>query len=601
MDSEKNAGPWNPGVLSQMPRELRPLATIFRPENVFTSVAAADELQGLTGFGLNELVVFRPQRLALHELLIRVTADFSVPDGSQIGDLGINFRRIASRILTCYVEPEMDAITRAYDQARRRLTDAVTAALADAVPGLAAPVAPPAPAPVPKPRRGLLSLVKTRSAPAAAPLLDREWGPAQIAECERRACAAPDELTRLAQRSLARVLAALFAAHGHAWGTRELIISLARDLACNSYGSDTIGESIAPILQRAAHQEGYGLLPDQTQPIVINTKGPSASGKSTLRPLQRKLAAEIGVRWSDFALISPDIWRKQLLDYGTLGAAYKYAGAFTADELQLVDQKLDRYMARKSRSHHMSHLLIDRFRFDSFAPDSDEEGSNFLTRFGQTVYLFFVITPPEQLVERAWKRGLEFGRYKAVDDTLAHAVEAYTGIPNVFFTWVRRSDKRILFEFLDNDVPLGRRPRTVAFGGNDTFNVLDVARLLNIERYGRIRIDATAPELLYPDRGLLDAERNVSFLKRCIEGFRCVNFAEQATGRIYLRMEHGAPVWVDRTVLQAALRDADTLAGVRAVAPRALDGEIASTDTPQRLHGEGAAGAAPTLGVWGGR
>ena len=100
----------------------------------------------------------------------------------------------------------------------------------------------------------------------------------------------------------------------------------------------------------------------------------------------------------------------------------------------------------------MSHLLIDRFRFDSFAPDSDEAGSNLLTRFGQTVYLFFVITPPEQLVERAWKRGLEFGRYKAVDDTLAHAVEAYTGIPNVFFTWVRRSDKRIRFEFLDNTV-----------------------------------------------------------------------------------------------------------------------------------------------------
>ena len=153
----------------------------------------------------------------------------------------------------------------------------------------------------------------------------------------------------MAQRSLARVLAALFAAHGHAWGTRELIVSLARDLACNSYGSDAVGETIAPILQRAAHQEGYGLLPDQTQPIVINTKGPSASGKSTLRPLQRKLAGEIGVRWSDFALISPDIWRKQLLDYGTLGAAYKYAGAFTADELQIVDQKLDRYMARKSR------------------------------------------------------------------------------------------------------------------------------------------------------------------------------------------------------------------------------------------------------------
>jgi hypothetical protein len=595
MDSEKDAGPWNPGVLSQMPRDLRPLATIFRPENVFSSVAAADELQGLTGFGLNELVVFRPERLALHELLIRVTADFAVPDGSQIGDLGINFRRIASRILTCHLVPEMDAITRAYDQARRQLTDAVAAALSAAVPGLAATIAP-----AQKPRRRLLSLVRPRPSPVAAPLVDREWGPAQIAECERRASAASDELSRMAQRSLARVLAALFAAHGHAWGTRELIISLARDIACNSYGSDVIGETIAPMLQRAAREEGYGLLPSQTEPIVINTKGPSASGKSTLRPLQKKLAGEIGARWSDFALISPDIWRKQLLDYGSLGAAYKYAGAFTADELQIVDQKLDRYMARKSRSGHMSHLLIDRFRFDSFAPDSDEEGSNLLTRFGQTVYLFFVITPPEQLVERAWKRGLEFGRYKAVDDTLAHAVEAYTGIPNVFFTWVRRGDKRILFEFLDNDVPFGQRPRTVAFGGNDTFNVLDVARLLNIERYGRIRIDATGPELLYRDRESLAAERNVSFLKRCVEGFRCVNFAEQATGRIYLRIERGLPVWVDRSALQTALHDSDTLAGVRAVAPRALQGEIASADSPRYLS-EDAAEAPPTLGLWGGR
>ena len=163
------------------------------------------------------------------------------------------------------------------------------------------------------------------------------------------------------------------------------------------------------------------------------------------------------MRWSDFALISPDIWRKQLLDYATLGPAYKYGGAFTGEELQIVDQKLDRYMARKAERGEMSHLLIDRFRFDSFAPDSDEAGSNLLTRFGHSVYLFFMITPPESLVERAWKRGLEVGRYKAVDDTLAHGVEAYSGMPQLFFTWVRRTDKRVHFEFLDNSVPLGER------------------------------------------------------------------------------------------------------------------------------------------------
>ena len=143
-------------------------------------------------------------------------------------------------------------------------------------------------------------------------------------------------------------MSALFATHGGPWGTRELIESLATDLACNTYGSIALGEFVDPILRDAARRpEGYVLLPPQQQPVVINIKGPSASGKSTLRPLQRSLAGDIGERWSEFALISPDIWRKLLLDYGALGTAYKYGGAFTAEELRIVDQKLDRYMARK--------------------------------------------------------------------------------------------------------------------------------------------------------------------------------------------------------------------------------------------------------------
>src|SRR5450432_2130674 len=98
-------GPWNPGIQSQLPKALLPLATIFRSDNVFTSIAAVTELEGLTGFALSELVVFRPQRLALHELLVRVTADFAVPDGTRIADLGLNFRQIARLLLSHYLEP----------------------------------------------------------------------------------------------------------------------------------------------------------------------------------------------------------------------------------------------------------------------------------------------------------------------------------------------------------------------------------------------------------------------------------------------------------------------------------------------------------------
>jgi hypothetical protein len=553
-------GPWNPGIESQVPKELRHLATIFRAENVFTSVAAANELRGLTGFNLSELVVFRPQRLALHELLVRITADFAVPDGTQIADLGLNFREIARLLLSRYLEPAMDTITAAYRGASRDVNDIIEPALSR---------------------------------------LSRNWGPQEIAEFEKLAAAAGNAAAVAGYKSLARVLSALFTTQGAAWGTKNLIAAMAGGMAGNDFGSDCIGQAIAPLLQAAAREQGYKLLPRQEHPVVINTKGPSASGKSTLRPLQKKLAGDIGVHWSDFALISPDIWRKQLLDYASLGAAYKYAGALTSDEVQIIDQKLDRYMAAKNRRGDMSHLLIDRFRFDSFAPDSAEAGSNLLTRFGQTVYLFFVITPPEMLVERAWKRGLEFGRYKAVDDTLAHSVEAYSGIPDVFFTWVRRSDKRIQFEFLDNTVCLGERPRTAVFGDNETFNVLDVKATLDIARYARIHVDAAAPEYLYPDPGLLEAAKNVDFLKRCVKTFHYVNFADQASGRIYLRIERGQPVQKERAAFETAIQTPDTLAAIRAVAPAALTGNLADAPHPAYLNAKDGPARPPTLGQWG--
>ena len=97
-----------------MPAALRPLATLLRPENVTTGLASVAELETLTGFPLAELVVFHPRRLVLHELLVRVMADFSVPDGSRIEDLGINFREIVRVLLTGYLEPQMERITAAW-------------------------------------------------------------------------------------------------------------------------------------------------------------------------------------------------------------------------------------------------------------------------------------------------------------------------------------------------------------------------------------------------------------------------------------------------------------------------------------------------------
>lgn len=593
----EGSGPWNPGISSELPTQLRPLVTLLRPENTRTSLASALELQKLTALPLAELVALRPERLLLHELLVRVTADFSVPDGSRIEDLGINFREMVRSLLARYLTPNMPALMAAFEQTRSELIRLIQTGLADVAGGT-------------RPRWDLshIAACQSRAATYLATTnlaTTRHAAPHPAAPAPAStptptsAPAPPQALQAVAYRSLAQVMSALFAVHGQPWGTRELIVSLATDLACNTHGSEVLGQMIEPLLQQAAREQGYGLLPPQPHPVVINTKGPSASGKSTLRPLQKRLAAAIGVPWSDFALISPDIWRKQLLDYASLGKAYKYAGALTSDELQIVDQKLDRYMALKQRRGTMSHLLIDRFRFDSFAADSDQAGSNLLTRFGHSVYLFFMITPPEQLVERAWNRGLEVGRYKAVDDTLAHGVEAYAGMPNVFFTWIRRSDKQINFEFLDNSVRLGALPRTVAFGSNDTIHVLDVSRLLDIERFGRVNIEARTPGSLYVDRSRLEPRYNLGFLKQCIGGFREVIFAEQASGRIYLRMLAGRPTLMDRELFDRMVRDPDVRVSFEALVPDALNGTVDTCQEAQYLGNSPSRASSPTIGAWG--
>ena len=586
-------GPWNPGIHSDLPRRLVPLSTIFRPENVFTTVEQAEELQDLSGLPLEELAIFRPERLVVHELLIRVTADLSVPDPEavSIDELGINFRRMTNTILTKYIAPHMHEIVPAYDSLKRALSALIDAELS----AVLFPARRTANAEGSTSRAWFLRLLPER----------REASPGDQEQGEREEQALrqwtagtesnDDPLRKAAYRSLARVVSAICARHGRLWGSKALLASLAVDLACNEYGSIAIGQLIEPFIREACERENYRLLPAQERPMVMNTKGAPASGKSTLRPRQRKLASKLGVQWSEFAIISPDIWRKYLLDYASLGASYKYAGAFTGRELAVVDQKLDRYMAYKAACRGMSHLLIDRFRFDSFAPHSDEAGSNLLTRFGAGIYMFFMITPPHETVTRAWKRGLEVGRYKAVDDLLAQNVEAYTGMPTLFFTWALRPNKLVHYEFLDNSVRLGDQPLTVAFGWNGEMNILDVKGILDIERYCKINVGADAPEKVYRDREAMAAANNTQFLARCIHEIPVVNFAARDTGRIYARFESGRLARADRHMLEHVLQDDETRAGILAVAPDAMssNGDAGTMEVLQanRFH---------TLGRWGG-
>ena len=558
-------GPWNPGIDSALPAAFMPLATVFNTANVFGTIAQLQELRDFCGLPLEALSMFRPERLALHEVLIRVMADLSVPDGERYEDLGVNFRRMTARIMKDHVAPRLPAIERAFHEFR----EAAHGFLKDA---LAARVVPEssALAETGSARWSLPGLLGARRPsrsrlPAAAPTA-AEQDASRIEALRRRSQSTADPFEAACYRALVAATDAVFATHGRLIRGSDLTAAVALRLVCNDHGSRVVGAVIDELMPAAVERESYRWLPPQTHPMVMNVKGASASGKSTMRPLEKQLARKLGVNWEDFALISPDIWRKYLLDYVSLGPAHRYAGTLTGMELAIIDRKLDRYMAHKATVGNLPHLLIDRFRFDSFSSKPDEEnGSRLLTRFGTDVHMFFMITPPEETIERAWTRGLQVGRYKAVDDLLAHNVEAYTGIPGLFFTWALHEDKRIHFEFLDNSVPEGHRPRTVAFGSNGVMNILDPSGLLDVDRYRKINVNAKRPCEIYARLPSKDEDFQAIFMKECVHRIPRVTFASQDTGDIYARTVNGELVYWDARRFDRALSDRRSRAAVATV------------------------------------
>lgn len=592
-DAGEGLGPWNPGINSLLPRRYYPLATLLSASNSEVPLSEVEELAVHAGLDLHAISRLKPERLLLHEVLIRVMTELTIADGPSASDLGLNFRRIVARLLSGHFFALADECRRVQVEARSEIARFISKELGFLVPPSEAACVGGETA------RGIWSfLERRRDRPRAARTGDGRDDQVVRAISRWHALAheTPDPLAAACYGALHKAAGGVLGKQGSLVGHAAIVSMIASDIATNDVASQRIGELLDAVFEAAAQAEGLRLLPSQSRPVVMNTKGASAAGKSSLRPQQRLLAERIGVDWSDFALISPDIWRKQLLDYNALGPARRYAGTLTAHEVEVIDRKLDGYIARRAGRGRRTHMLIDRFRFDSFAPEGAEDSATqLLTRFGSEVYLFFVITPPEATVERAWTRGEMVGRYKAVDDLLAHNVEAYTGFPNLFFRWSASTDKTVQYEFLDNSVCEGQIPRTVAFGVNGEMTILDVEKIADIDRYKHINIGATSPTEIYAAaRGGVEANgsKDALFLRECIRRLPCVVLAEHTTGEVYARFRNGCadlycPEVMVRAVRNPALRTLILELGVEQVS--------AARDGHRRLPRSDAR----TLGAWG--
>jgi len=529
---------WNPGIETEIPAGYKNQETIYLSENTATAFDEILELAQMTGLSHEELIHFHPERLILHEVIIRITAEIAIVDSDEEADLGITFRQIADKILHTYIQPNIDDIRNSYQAMQQHAKFFIEKELQDS-----------------------LSTLNVATNHHKIPLLKRIWpfGNTQkdqvtrsplsqqerefkiVSGFKQKELNADNPLTSAIYRSLTRVLGAIANQRGYLGQDIALLTKLSTRHVGYYYGSRLIGEMVQPLILRAIAEQRYPELPDADEAILISLKGTSAAGKSSLRPRLRQIMTKIGIAHNGYATISPDIWRRMLLDYESLGDVYKYAGRLTSHEVNIIDSKLDQYIRRKAdKRQAIPHLMVDRFRFDSFnSAKITRVLHKTYVKYINTMYMYFIITPPESTVERGWTRGLERGRYKSVEDFLAHSVEAYEGIPKLLFKWLSYNQPKFIFEFLDNDVPIDNFPRLIANGSQGSLNIFDPMGFVNIERYQKINIKASTSAEVYSDKHKFVVEKNLEFLRSCLLKVEKVHFIDPDSNRIYLSSNKG--------------------------------------------------------------
>jgi hypothetical protein len=541
---------WNPGIESEIPKAYRELETIYNAANVFTQLDEVNQLAVETGLSPQELIGFRPHRLVLHELIVRITADIVVREGEAEEDLGINFRNIANLIFSQYIIPGLMQIEHGFDTMRTRIED-MTAAELERVLSPQTPVA--------KEKSSLWStLFKPKKKPPAAAALTRQEREFElINNLKTSGLTTKDELPAAVYRSLYRVLGSIATTRGFISNDPAYLKDICVRHACNYLGSREIGAKVGVLVNKAIDAEAYDRIADADTPILISLKGASAAGKSSLRPMLREMMSQLGIEEQGYGTISPDIWRKMLIDYNSLGSVHKYAGRFTSYEVNIIDNKLDHYIrAKADKRRSIPHLMVDRFRFDSFASEKITRVlHNTYVRYIDTMYMYFVVTPPEATVERGWERGQVRGRYKAVEDFLGHCIEAYAGMPKLLFKWTSHKTPTYFFEFLDNSVPKGTYPELIARGTQRKMQIYQLRSLIDIERYQRINVLASRPEEVAAPAEQLRVANNLGFFKQCVKRFALIEFIDRQSESCFLAIRRGSFDVMDAALFEQNLGD----------------------------------------------
>lgn len=149
-------------------------------------------------------------------------------------------------------------------------------------------------------------------------------------------------------------------------------------------------------------------------------------------------------------------------------------------------------------------------------------------------------------------------------------------MPKILFRWLASPRPDYRYVFLDNRVPKGTFPQTIARGDRNRMVIYDPVALVDIERYQKVDIHAGAPAQIYPPAAELAVAANCGFLRECVRRIAKVDFVDRDSGTAYLRALHGSFEVLDAAVLATARSAPEVAAALDEIAPTLRTGTAAA-------------------------
>jgi hypothetical protein len=143
-------------------------------------------------------------------------------------------------------------------------------------------------------------------------------------------------------------------------------------------------------------------------------------------------------------------------------------------------------------------------------------------------------------------------------------------MPKIFFKWLAYRHPSYRYFFLDNRVPKGTFPKTIAFGDQTEMTLHDPVAFINIERYQKINVNAGTPGEVYPAAALMSVAANAGFLKECIRRIPLVKFTDRDSGSAYLAVRDGNVEVLDAEVFARVMHDRECAEAIGAIAPQLI-------------------------------